>query len=80
MTWKREQNAIKLNQVIATHIMRKRALNPFTWSSLLVRLGPALASGKLIIKMLNWLAVGCVKALSRPIIIASYIVSWLAKH
>ena len=65
------KNAIKLNQVIATHTMRKRALNPLTWSSLLVRSGPALDSGKLIIKMLNWLAVGCMKALSGPIIIAS---------
>ena len=41
-----EQNAIKLNQVKATHTMRKRALNPLTWSSLLVRSGPALASRK----------------------------------
>ena len=67
---KKEQNEIKLNQVIATHTMRKRALNPLTWSSLLVRSGPALDSGKLIIKMSNWLAVGYVKALSGPIIIA----------
>ena len=65
-------NAIKLNQVIATHTytMRRWALNPLTWSSLLVRSGLALNSGKLIIKMLNWLAVRCVKALSEPIIIA----------
>ena len=62
---KKEENEIKLKQVIATHAMWKRALNPFTWSSLLVR------SGKLKIKMLNWLAVGCMKALSGPIIIAS---------
>ena len=68
---KKEQNAIKFNQVIATHTMRKWALNPLNWSYLLIRSGPALASGKLIIKMLNWLAVGCVKALSGPIIIAS---------
>ena len=49
---------------IATHTIRKRVLNPLTWSSLLVRSGLALDSGKLIIKMLNWLSVGCVKALS----------------
>ena len=42
----KEQNEIKLKMSSHSHTHHaKRALNPFTWSSLLVR------SGKLIIKM-----------------------------